>query len=309
MSDATPTPGGQGAAAPAAPAAAAPAPSTAAALAAPPAAAPAPTSQQLATPPGTPPAAPKWAEGADEATAAYITNKGWDSPVKAIESYRNLEKLLGADKAGNAIVLPKADADPKEWGAVYDRLGRPADIKGYDVKVPEGGDAKFQESMLGVAHELGLSKQQAEGLFGKFNEASAAAVKAAADQKAVDFVAQDNEIKAEWGQAYQQNVATAQAAMRALGLDAATVDKLSDAMGHKATMKLLHTLGAKTGEASYVDGKGGAGFSGAMTPAQATERIKTLMADKAWATKYINGGAPEKAEMERLHKFKAGMPA
>jgi len=309
MSDAAPAPGGQGAAPAAAPSAPPAAPSTAAALAATPPAPAAPTSQQVTTPPAAPPAAPKWLDGADPDTLGYVQNKGWDDPVKAVQSYRNLEKLLGADKAGNAIVLPKADADPKEWGAVYDRLGRPADAKGYEFKAPEFLPKEVVEATLAKYHELGLSKSQGEKLAQFEAERAVTAQQQIEQQRTTQFQAQDSELKTEWGAAYNQNLTQAQAAMRALGLDAKLIDGISDAIGHKATMKLLQTIGSKTGEAGFVPGNGAPGFSGAMSPEQATVAIKAKMADKEWSTRYLNGGAVERAEMERLHKFKAGMQA
>ena len=69
----------------------------------------------------------QWYDAFPEDVRGLVQNKGWQSPVDAIQSYTNLEKFLGADKAGRGLVLPKDDAGADEWGQVYDRLGRPAD--------------------------------------------------------------------------------------------------------------------------------------------------------------------------------------
>lgn len=303
MSEATPVEGGQGAAPAAAPAAPS---STAAALSAPAAAsAPAaPASQQLATP--AVPANPQIAwlgDGVDETTLGYVANKGWDTPDKVVKSYQNLEKLLGADKAGNAIVIPKADADPKEWAAVYDRLGRPSDPSGYKVDVPQGGNAELQKAVLTKAHELGLTKAQAEGLVGWYNEQGAQAMQAQEAAKQQAFVQDDAKVKQEWGQAYTQNLAQAQAAMRGLGLTPELVDKLSDSLGHYQTMNLLQKIGSKAMEADFVGGEGRTAFGNAMTPAQAKAEIATLQADKSFTAKYLAGDAEAKAKMLRLHEM------
>lgn len=299
MSDAAASaPSGQGA--PAAPA------STSASLSAAPAAPAAPTSGQLtvsAAPTDLPSVAIDWAKGADEVTAGYIQNKGWDNPMKVVDSYRNLEKLLGADKANNAVVIPKHDADPKEWGAVFDKLGRPSAPDGYKVPLPEGGDKAVHEASLAKFHELGLTKNQGEQLANWYNGLVGENMKAMEAQRAAAFQQEDAAVRQEWGAAFTQNLAQAQAAARGLGLDATTIDKLSDALGHKATMNLLHKIGSRMGEDTFVTGTGDTAFGSAMTPAQAKSQIQSLMGDKDFVGKYMKGDAGAKAEMQRLHQF------
>lgn len=259
---------------------------------------PAPAAQQ-------PTAAVPWLDGADDTTLGYVANKGWSEPKQVLDGYRNLEKLLGADKANNAVIIPKADADPKEWLAVYDRLGRPTGPDGYKVAVPEGGDKNLQDGMLKVAHDLGLTKAQAEGLFGKFNETAVGQIAAQQAAKAAAFQADDAAIKQEWGNAYTQNLAAAQQAARGLGLDAATIDKMSEGIGHKATMQLLNKIGMKMGEPEFVAGDNTEKFSAALTPGQAKATIQAKMADKEWVQKYRTGGmqSAEFKEMQRLQAW------
>lgn len=295
MSEAiAPTDGGQGAAT-----------STGAALAAAPAAPAAPTSQQVtaAPEPAAPAPAPSWLEGADETLIGYVQNKGWNDPKQVLDGYRNLEKLLGADKANNAVVIPKADADPKEWNAVFDRLGRPTGPDGYKVELPQGGDKAMHDASLAKFHELGLTKAQGETLANWYNGLVTETVKAQEAQRAANFQQEDVALKSEWGQAYQQNLAQAQAGARGLGLDPATIDKLSDALGHKATMSLLQRVGAGMREDSMVTGDSQPGFGSAMTPGQAKAQIQSLMSDKDFTSKYLNGDAGARAKMATLHSF------
>lgn len=299
MSEATaPTEGGQGVATPAAPT------SSSAALAA--TATPAaPTSQQLspAPAPAAPAAAPSWLSGADEVTIGYVQNKGWTEPSQVLDGYRNLEKLLGADKAGNAVIIPKADADPKEWGAVFDRLGRPSAPDGYKVEIPQGGDPNIHNASLAKFHELGLTKTQGEALMGWYNGLVEQSNQATEAQRQAEFQRQDVALKTEWGQAYTQNLAQAQAGARGLGLDSATIDKLSDALGHKATMSLLQRVGVGMREDSLVTSDSTSGFSNALTPGQAKAQIQSLMQDKDFTSKYMSGNADARAKMEALHRY------
>lgn len=40
-----------------------------------------------------------WSAEFDEDTNAYVQNKGWQSPVDLLSSYRNLEKFVGGSKS------------------------------------------------------------------------------------------------------------------------------------------------------------------------------------------------------------------
>lgn len=301
MSEATASAdGGQGGAASAAPVAAAPAAPAAAA----PAAA-APTSTQVATPAPAAPAAttPNWLTGADETTVGYVQNKGWTDPKQVLDGYRNLEKLLGADKANNAVIIPKEGADPKEWSAVYDRLGRPTGPDGYKVQFPEGMKPEVSSKLLGKAHELGLTKAQAEGIFGTMTEIRGQTAQEMQAARTAQFQQEDAAVRAEWGQAYTQNLAQAQAGARGLGLDAKTIDKLSGALGHKATMTMLQKIGATMNEDSFVAPGSPQSFGSALTPGQAKAQIQELMSDKDFTSKYLAGDLASKQRMAQLHSY------
>lgn len=242
-----------------------------------------------------------WLGEADELTVGYVQNKGWSDPKQVLDGYRNLEKLLGADKAGNAVVLPRLDADAKEWGPVWDRMGRPPAADGYARL--EGGDPEIQNTMFGRFHELGLSKAQGEGIAQWLAEFGNQSETQSQQQAEARFQTEDQAVKTEWGAAYTQNLAQAQAAARGLGLDAQTIDAISDALGHQRTMNLLQQIGSRMGEDSFVTGDRTETFGNALTPGQAKAQIQTLMSDKDFTSRYLAGDAAAKAKMEGLHRF------
>jgi hypothetical protein len=263
------------------------------------------TSESLNT--GTPPAAapaaaPEWLKGADEVTVGYVQNKGWTEPTQVLEGYRNLEKLLGADKAGRAVVLPGEKAEPAEVAAFYEKLGRPADPKDYKIPVPEGYDPGFAEAAKTKFHELGITAKQAEGLAAWNNEYVQNLVAGQQNQTAEAFQKDVAALKESWGAAHDQNVVVARNVVNALGWDAAKVDKLSAAIGHKELMQTLHQLGTKMGEDSFVGGKDNQ-YGGALTPAQAKARIQELRGDKGWTARYLNRDAEALAEMTKLQRY------
>jgi hypothetical protein len=124
------------------------------------------------------------------------------------------------------------------------------------------------------------------------------------EQQYKTAVAEDtNKLKSEWGGAFDQNVNVAKRAAQEFGVDAATIDKMESAMGFSGVMKFFNTIGSKLGEHAFVDGSGGEGFNGAMTPNAAQSRIRQLQNDGDFVKKYIAGNVDARAEMERLHKM------
>jgi hypothetical protein len=253
---------------------------------------------------GTPAAAPNglsWLNGADETTIGYVQNKGWNDPRQVLDGYRNLEKLLGADKANNAVIVPKGDAEADAWNNLYDRLGRPSAPDGYGFKAANG-DAGLEQALSGKFHELGLSKAQGEKFGAWMNEMIQSGQASEQQAAAARFQQDDMALKQEWGSAYMQNVTAANVAARALELDADTVDKISGAIGHKATMSLLARIGAGYEEDGFVTSGDAPGFGNVMTPGQAKAAIQEKMSDPVWAKAYQTGGMNSKEfkEMQRL---------
>jgi len=274
---------------------------------------PAPAAAPVAAPAGAPVAAPAAAPAASttltwlpaDATpelVGFVQNKGWESPLDAINAYKGAEKYISA-AVDRRLVVPEASADPKEWAAVFDKLGRPTGPDGYKVVLPAGGDEKLQGAVLGKFHELGLTKAQGEALATWWNEQGTATQTAQVAEKTAEFGRQHAQLMTEWGQAATQELAKAQVGSRALGLDGTTVDKISDAIGHQATMKLLAKVGAGLSEDSFQTGNDAPGFGTAMTPGQALAKLTELKADKEWAGRYMKNSVAEKAEMAKLMAY------
>lgn len=271
-----------------------PAPAAPAAPATPPASAPAAT-------PAAPAAAPNdWTSGFNDDMRGYIQNKGFKDAGAAIESYRNLEKLMGAPQE-RILKLPEKTDDPA-WNDIYGRLGRPTDPKEYKFAIPEGmkENTAFTDWARKTFHETGLSSSQAEKIVSKHSEFLQATAKAQQEAFNTEMQTQATALKKEWGAAYDQNVQVAKRAALGLGLDGATIDKLEMAMGHQKTIKMLHDLGSKMGEDAFVIGKSG---GSALTPEAAQNRINALRADPGFTKNYLAGDVSAREEMARLHQM------
>lgn len=76
-------------------------------------------------------------------------------------SYTELSKLVG--KKGE---IPRDDASGEEWSEFYNKLGRPESPDQYGITPKDGLNGERLDSALKLAHEAGISKTQAEKLFG-----------------------------------------------------------------------------------------------------------------------------------------------
>lgn len=298
MSDAAPV-----TAAPAPPAAggAPAAPSASSALSNTPAAAPAaPATGAPATPAASAAPAADWLNGLPETTRGFVTNKGWKSNAEVLDSYQNLEKLVGAPQ--DKIIKLPADDDKAGWDSVYSRLGRPADPKEYSIVADKekGGDPAFAEWASKNFHELGLSTKQGQSLVAKFAEYTGNFQKTQEAAQIQRLQEGATNLKKEWGAAYEQNVQIAKRGAAVQGVDKGLLDKIESAIGFDGVMKLFHGFGAKTGESAFVQGQGG---NGALTPQAAMDKISALKADPGFVKRYTGGDATARAEMQRLHEM------
>lgn len=247
----------------------------------------------------------KWLGDVDELTLGYVQNKGWTEPKQVLDGYRNLEKLFGADKAGNTVILPKSEATADELNAFYSKLGRPADAKGYGIKAPEGmpNDPAFTKAASDKFYELGLSQKQGQELTNWWNGTMSQQMTAQQNNSLETFQKDEASLKTEWGNAYDQNFVIAKNVVGQLGIDAPTIDKLQSALGHAGVMKLFANIGSKSGEDKFVTGQNNNAFGNSLTPAQAKADIQAKMQDKTFASSYLNKNSDALAEMARLHKF------
>jgi hypothetical protein len=91
-----------------------------------------------------------------------------------------------------------------------------------------------------------------------------------------------------------------------LGLTPDGVAALEGQIGYTNVMEALRKIGAGTTEDTFVEG-GHGGSPTTMNGAKA--RKAELMADKAWAARYLSGGIPERQEMDNLNLLIAGEAA
>lgn len=254
-------------------------------------------------------AAQDWTTGLAEDVRGFVQTKGWKGPADVIGSYTNLEKLLGADKAGRALVPPKDDAAPEEWSAFYNKLGRPEAPDGYKIPVPDGDAGEFAKTASTWFHEAGLTAKQAETLAAKWNEHMGGTLQQQQAEYAQKSAVDLQDLQKEWGKDFETNAELARRARREAGLSDAEGQAIERALGLSKAAKVFAFLGKQFAEAPMKGGEGDIRGNFGATPEAAKARIAALKADPDWSAKYVAGNADARAEFERLHRIAFPDPA
>lgn len=230
----------------------------------------------------------------------YIDNKSWKSPKDVVESYRNLEKLMNTDRSGT-VRLPTEDDDEKAVSDFYSKLGRPDDENGYGLSLPEGEDTWVLDWFKGEAHKNGLTKKQAEALFESWNSLLESRNTEATQNLEMKLQADLDDLKREWGQAYDSKIKAGQNAARRFGFTENELSAIEKTIGSKELLKRMSEIGGSLGEHHFERGSGQADFM--MTPAQAQAKIAQLKEDKEFAQKYTAGSKAAQEQMKQLMSF------
>ncbi len=271
-------------------------------------AAPAPTSES-APPPAA--AAPfDWSKaGLDDVSLSTVTTKGWKSPADVVGSYRHLETAVGVPPE-RLIKLPKDASDPKAWGEIYTKLGRPETADKYIIPVPEGDKGEFAAEVKPVLHKLGLSGDQATKLGEWWNGKMAASQKAQQAEVEARNAKDVTDLKMQWGSDYDARATLVDRAAESFGMTQTHLDALKTVMGPKAAMEFLHNIGSKIAvEDSTVPGMSGQSTSVGMTREAAAAKITALKQDRDFV-KQFNSSDPKQRreardEMSRLSRLAA----
>lgn len=265
--------------------------------------------------PGAPGAAPAWYDGfqnpdVKEWLKAY--GNAYPTPEAAATKAFQLEKFLGADKAGRGVIVPKADAKPEEWTEFYRKSGgAAATADGYKVPEPLAKDElalDFQKQ----AHEWGMPVTHFNKVLEWFGQRQTKLMEgnvAAMEQKAEKEL---NDLYGKWGADKDKNIEVGRRAARQFIPHASPEElgqiltSIEGAIGSGRMMQFLANVGSGLQEQPYHGGSGGGSPGGGMSPEAARMRIGELKKDPAWGAKFANGDAEAKAEFDKLNRIGYG---
>lgn len=267
--------------------------------------------------PNPPPAA--WHTGLDAELVGHVTNRGWDkldpakAAVEAAKAHREAEKYLGVP-ADRLVRLPANLTDPVEMKPVWQRLGAPADAKDYDftsVKDAAGQPiaAPLAEAIRATAFAANVPKDVATQIAatvvkhfdGVTKETNAVAEAKLTEERAA--------LKTNWATNHDANMVVARDGAAKLGVTPEEVAALEKVVGYSKIMEMFRKVGAASAEHNFINPSNGGNNSPVMTREQAIARKAELTADLEWGKRYMNGGAPEKREMDALVRIIVGEAA
>lgn len=188
-----------------------------------------------------------WLSQTSTDSADFIRTKGWDNLDAVVHSYQNLESILGNERAGRTVVLPRDADDAAAYSEIYDRLGRPERPDGYEL---DRNGAAADEQMLGwyrqVAHEAGLSSRQASALFDAWGKMASSRIEIMDRQARADRDEAVEALRDKWGMRFDVRMASAERAARRFGGD--HLPALEQALGYAPMRELFARVGDALGE-------------------------------------------------------------
>ncbi len=231
----------------------------------------------------------------------FVTTKGWKSPADVITSTMNLEKLLGADRAGRTVVLPKDETDVEGMKAFRAKLGVPDAPDAYELPLPDGDGGEFAKTAAQWFHEAGIPKAAGQKIAAQWNEHFSKMVEEQQAQAQASSRAELESLKSEWGKDFDKNSEYARRFLRAAGWDDAKMSKYEQAFGTAQMLKDFHAWGSKTAEAAFVGGEQQSG--GLPAKLQIQSKMDELRAQR------IEGRVGEKEYLERMEMLGAQLSA
>ena len=194
-------------------------------------------------------------------------------PGSLAKSYVNAQRMIGADK----IALPGKSATDEEWREVYNKLGAPTDAAGYefgdDIPLEETYLNSFREHALNAGLRPNQANQMMDFVRGTIENMNETATKGAEEAA----YASEQELRQEFGQAFEQRIEMAKLAANNLLGDTEMFDSIQLSDGrllgdHPDIIRMFSNLATQIGE----DNLAGETTELVMTPEEASRQIAEM---------------------------------
>ena len=210
--------------------------------------------------------------------------KDFKTPADLAKSYVNTK-----EKIGSMVSIPGEDADVETRSKFYNRIGRPETVDGYDfepqaVEGLNGVTAVNKENVSAFktkAHELGLTKSQAQGLMNHIQSGFSQQLQEQARAMAESVDKASKELRSEWGVNYDKNMGNVDSAITQFFSkeDGALLNQAS--AQYPGLMKSLSQIGSQISETPT--SREGTMSNPAPTRDDAKEQISQIQNDKEHA--------------------------
>ena len=231
--------------------------------------------------------------------------KDFKTPADLAKSYVNTK-----EKIGSMVSIPGDDADVETRSKFYNRICRPETIEGYDfdpkaVEGLNGATAVNKENVIAFkekAHELGLTKGQAQGLMDHIQTGFSQQLQqqAVALAEAVDKTSK--ELRTDWGINYDKNMGNVDTALSQFFSKEDGVLLKQASAQYPGLMKSLSQIGSTISETPT--SREGTMSNPAPTRDDAKDRISQIQNDKehAYWNKQHKDHKKAAEEMNELYK-------
>ena len=200
--------------------------------------------------------------------------RNFTDPAALAKSYVHAQRMIGADK----IPLPGKSATDEDWANVWTKLGRPQSPSEYQIQFQNAALADGElEGFRQSAFEAGLNNRQVERM-AKFLEDTVSGANAARSEMVEKAVYEaEQELRQEFGQAFDQRMSMAYKAAQQLLGDTEMLDEVQLADGrmlgdHPQVVRMFAKLAEQIGEDQLL----GEASELIMTPQEANQRIAEM---------------------------------
>ena len=203
-----------------------------------------------------------------------------DGLNKALESYGNLEKLLGQDK----VPIPKDVNDVEGWNRFSKAMGIPDKAEGYglpDAAIPkemaDKGLTLNKNQFAEIMHAHKVHPSAVKGIWEAYAKLNVQAYQKAMDSHKEMLTKTVNALKSEWGDAYQTNVELGQMVINKFASNQEENDLLTSVVSSDARLiKIFSKIGDQFAENKIGEFQMKR-FT--LTPEQAMEEVQKMKMD------------------------------
>ena len=156
-----------------------------------------------------------------------------DGLNKAMESYGNLEKLLGHEK----VPIPKDINDVEGWSRLSKALGVPDKAEGYglaDATIPKDlaqmGLTMNKNEFAEVMHAHKVPPGAVKGIWEVYQQKAIGAYQTAVQQQKEQLTKTVNTLRGKWGDAYETNVELGQMVINKFSADQEMNDYITSSL-------------------------------------------------------------------------------
>ena len=221
---------------------------------------------------------------------AHSSLDGINSVGDLAKSYISAQSMIGKNK----VAIPGENATDADKSEFYTAIGRPSTSIDYGLikaedwpeDLPFHDDVK--EAFQDKAYNLGLSKDQASGIFDWYTSLESDNFNSLTEQATNELNESIETLKTRFGNAFDERVDLANRAINQYGNDDLTAWMEETGLGnHPKMVELFSNIGNAMKEDGLLEGIGG-GDKFTMTPDEALSEMENLHIDKEFMDAYIN---------------------